>query len=392
MSYLHGITLTETSNVARSLVTVATAVVGLVATGPDADATLFPLDTAVLITDLSAAIGKAGVTGTLAGALQAIADQAKPVLIVVRVAPGQDSAATTAAVIGTTNGAGKKTGMQALLAAESQLGIKPRIIGAPGLDTQGVTTALAIVAKKLRAMAYASAIGANVSAVIAYRANFAARELMLIWPDFQSVNPVDGATVTSFAVARAMGLRAKIDTETGFNKTLSNVAVEGVTGISKDVQFDIQDSNCEANLLNGAQVTTLVRLSGGFRFWGSRTCSDEAAFEFESATRTAQVLMDTIAGGMAWAIDKPLRPSLAKDIVEIINGELRLLKSQELILGGRCWFDVEKNPTSQLAGGKLVIDYDYTPTPPLECLGLTQRITDVYLADFGASLTSTGVA
>ncbi|MFD1949907.1 hypothetical protein ACFSGX_03875 [Sphingomonas arantia] len=74
MAYQHGITVTELSEGARALVTVATAVVGLIATGPAADATVFPLDTPVLVTDLDAAIGKAGVTGTLLNALRAIAD------------------------------------------------------------------------------------------------------------------------------------------------------------------------------------------------------------------------------------------------------------------------------------------------------------------------------
>ena len=32
--------------------------------------------------------------------------------------------------------------------------------------------------------------------------------------------------------------------------------------------------------------------------------------------------------------------------------------------------------------GKLYIDYDYTPVPPLENLMLRQRITDRYLVDF----------
>jgi hypothetical protein len=33
------------------------------------------------------------------------------------------------------------------------------VIGAPGLDTQAVTTKLAVLARKLRGMAYARAIG-----------------------------------------------------------------------------------------------------------------------------------------------------------------------------------------------------------------------------------------
>ena len=82
------------------------------------------------------------------------------------------------------------------------------------------------------------------------------------------------STTTLDATARALGLRAKIDQETGWHKTLSNVPVNGVTGISKDVFWDLQSSATDANFLNENDVTTLIQRDG-FRFWGSRTCSED---------------------------------------------------------------------------------------------------------------------
>ena len=61
----------------------------MVCTAEDADAVTFPLNIPVLITDVLAASGKAGKKGTLAAALLAIADQSKPVTVVVRVAEGK---------------------------------------------------------------------------------------------------------------------------------------------------------------------------------------------------------------------------------------------------------------------------------------------------------------
>jgi phage tail sheath protein FI len=336
----------------------------------------------VLITDIEGAVLKAGNTGTMKNALNAIADQVRAPVVVVRIAPGVDATATNLAVIGTDVN-GQKTGMQALLAAEAIVGVRPRIIGAPGLDTQPVATQLAAVAKRLRAMAYAAALGANRDAVIAYRANFTARELMLIYPDFTTPVGVLGESEPSYAVARALGLRALIDQNQGWHKTLSNVPVQNVTGLTKDVQFDLQDPDADANLLNAADITTIVRLNGELRFWGSHTCSDNPDFMFESATRTAQIIADTIVVGLIWAIDKPLLPSLARDIVEQINAAFRKLKSSGQILGGEAWFDTAKNPADSLKVGKLLLSYKYTPVPPLEQLGLEQEITDEYLADFG---------
>jgi uncharacterized protein len=390
MPFKHGITLTEISTGARTLTAVSTAIIGLVAIASDADADVFPLDRPVLITDIEAAIGDAGTDGTLALALRAIADHTRPVVVVVRVEEGADAAETATNVIGTTDANGQKTGMQALLAAQAQLGVKPKIIGTPGLETQAVTTALAIVAQKLRGFAYARAIGATVAEAILYRANFSQRELMLLMPDFLAWDTATSANVTSYAAARAMGLRALIDTQSGPHKTLSNVPVEGVVGLTKDIHWDIEDQSSEAGLLNAKEITALIRTDAGYRFWGNRTCADPTSlFVFESTVRVAQLLADTIVNGMMWALDKPLTPALAKDIIETINGFFRQLKAQGIILGANAWFDEANNSTASLKAGKLRIDYDYTVPPPLEDLGFNQRITDSYFADFASQLTAT---
>lgn len=381
---MHGIKVNELTTGARPIVPIASAVIGLVATASAAagapaaalDAA-FPLNTPVLVTDIRSAIGDAGTGGTLLPALEAIADQTSPILVVVRVALGEDDAETTANVIGGNSG-GVATGMQCLLDAQAQIGIRPRILGCPGLDVQEVTAELVIVAKRLRGMVYARAMGDEVADVLTYREEFSARELMLIWPNFTNQFAGD-------AVARAMGLRARIDEEQGWHKTLSNVAVDGVSGIDKSVYFDLQDATTPAGVLNDGQITTIIRMNG-YRFWGNRTCSDLPEFAFESAVRTAQVLQDTIAEGLAWAVDKPMTRGLIKDIIETINAEFRSLKAQGRIIDGKAWFDPALNSQTDLASGRLTIDYDFTPAAPAENIILNQRITDRYYAGFADQL------
>ncbi|TXC69778.1 hypothetical protein FSB78_01510 [Sphingomonas ginsenosidivorax] len=139
MSFLHGIQITEVAPRSRAITTIATAVIGLVATAPDAAVGAFPLDTAVRVTSIDDAIAKAGATGTLRAALRAIAGQVIAPIVVVRVAPGANATDTTAAIVGTDE-AGVKTGMQALLTTPAQLNLHPRILGAPGLESELVTT------------------------------------------------------------------------------------------------------------------------------------------------------------------------------------------------------------------------------------------------------------
>ena len=386
--YHHGVRVLEINDGTRPIRTISTAVIGLVATADDADPLTFPLDTPVLITNVIAALGKAGTTGTLRRTLDAIGLQTKPFTIVVRVAEGDDEAATTTNVIGTVTASGKYTGIKALLAAQGKLGIKPRILGAPGLDTQAVTNALVSVAQQLRGFVYASAWGCLTKEdAVAYRKDFGQRELMLIWPDFVSWDTATNAEASIPAVAYALGLRAKIDQTIGWHKTLSNMPVNGPTGISSDVFWDLQDPATDAGYLNGKEVTTLIN-NGGFRFWGSRTCEVPEFFFFENYTRTAQVLADTIAEAHFTYVDKPLHPSLVKDLIESINAKFRDLKAQGYIIDGSAWYDEAFNSKDTLKAGKLAIDYDYTPVPPLENLVFQQRITDRYLADFASRITA----
>ncbi|HIF6627482.1 TPA: phage tail sheath protein [Serratia marcescens] len=384
--YHHGVRVVEINDGTRVISTVSTAIVGMVCTAEDADASVFPLNTPVLITDVLAASGKAGKKGTLATSLRAIAEQAKPVTVVVRVATGKDAAETTSNIIGGANAEGRYTGMKALLSAQAELGVKPRILGVPGLDNQEVSTALSGICQQLRAFGYISAYGCKtVQEATKYRDNFSQRELMLIWPDFVSWNTTANQSDIAYATARALGLRAKIDTETGWHKTLSNVGVNGVTGITASVFWDLQAPGTDADLLNQACVTTLIR-KDGFKFWGSRTCSDDPLFLFENYTRTAQVLADTMAEAHLWAVDRPVTPTLVRDMIDGINAKFRELKSAGLIIDGTCWYDESANTKETLKAGKLFIDYDYTPVPPLEDLTLRQRITDRYLATFAASV------
>lgn len=258
-NYHHGVRVVEVSGGTAELRIPSTAVIGLVATGPDADEAVFPLDKPVLFTSISKAQAAAGTNGTLPQALSIIADQVRPIIIVVRVAEGE------------------------------------------GADAE-----------------------------------------------------------------------AKAADQT-----------------SKVVGDYIGGKRSDTDLLNEGKVTTWIS-QDGYRMWGSRTCSIDPAFTFESGTRTAHVLADTMAEGHFWAVDKPLHPSLAKDIIEGLNSRLRSLKSGGYIMDGRAWIDMEVNTTETLKVGKLTIDYDYTDIPPLEDLGFVQRHTDRYWGDF-AQRAATGL-
>ncbi len=381
--YHHGVRVIEVDSGVRPIRSVQTGIIGVVGTAPDADDNAFPLNTPVLVAGSRTQAAKLDTTGqglgTLPQVMDAIFDQIAPLMVVVRVPEAEDENEQIGHIKGTVDASGRYTGLQALLAAQAQVGVKPRILGAPGFSHhQAIAGELGSLAEKLRAFAYADLAVNSTEEALAARKQLGHRRLMLLWPGVKAWS--HNATVVQPASARALGLRAKLDNDVGWHKVISNQVIHGVTGLSCDVDWDLQNPNTAAGVLNEKAITTLIQ-QDGFRFWGSRTCSSDPRFAFESAVRTNDVLADTIANAHLWAVDKPLSPVLIDDIVGGVNAKFRQLKAAGYIINGNCYPDPALNTTTALSAGKLHLNYDFTPVPPLEQLQFRTCITDQYLIE-----------
>lgn len=374
----HGPSVKRKTSAAIALVGSNNTPWGIVATAADADGVAFPIGTPVLIDNLTKAIEKAGTSGTLARALRDIADFGNSIGVVVVVAEGQgedeeDKAADqTAKVI---------AGIEKLRVAEQYTGVQPLIVATPGLSSQAVTVALEVLLERQDIFGYAKAIGDTPTELNAYRGGFSARGLMLLDDfDFLAFDKVVKADVDSYCEARAVGLRAWIDREIGYHKTISNVVIPGVTGMTRYRAWELGDVNTEMGLVNGVPVTGAIRRNG-FRFWGQRTCSDDPRFAFESIVRTDQYARRVIINGVFPYIDQPLTPSLAKDIIESINALGRREKKSGRLAGLETYL-ADGNTPDQLALGKLLLGYRWTGYAPLEDLQIENVMTDEFLIDF----------
>ena len=388
--YLHGVRVNEITQAIRTLTTSSTAVIGLVATAEDADAEVYPLNKPTLLTGItSTAIAKAGKKGTLSRALSGIADIVNCKVIVIRVAEVDDENQMKANVIGGVDeSTGAYTGLKAFLISAAVCSVKPRIFCVPKYDNQDVTTALVGVAQKLNGFVYASCYGCETKEqAVTYRRNFSQRELMLIFGDFLSFNVNTKKTEIDYAVTRAAAMRAYMDTTTGWHTSISNKGLNGVTGVTKPLSFDINDNATDVNYLNEQGITCCINYNG-FKFWGLRTCSADKLFIYENYTRTAQVLKDTIAQSFDYAIDLNISVTLVKDIIEAINAKWRDWVTKGYLVGGKAWLNKELNSAMNLKDAKLLISYDYCAVPPLEQLGFNQYISDEYLVQFAEKLAA----
>ena len=389
--FLHGVKVTEISEALRTLTTSSTAVIGLVATAPDADAAAFPLNKPTLLTGITpSVIAKAGKKGTLSRALDGILDIVNCKVVVIRVEENEDESTMKANVIGGVDEQGNYTGLKAFLVSAAVCGVKPRIFCVPKYDSQDVTTELISVAQKLNGFVYASCYGCNTKEqAVTYGRNFSQRELMLIFGDFLSFNPITKQTEVDYAVVRAAAMRAYQDKEFGWHTSISNKGLNGVSGVTKPLSFDINDSATDVNYLNEQGITACINYNG-FKFWGLRTRSADKLFIYENYTRTAQVLKDTIAQSFDWAMDKDISVNLVKEIVEAINAKWREYTNKGYLVGGKAYVKRELNTAATLKDAKLLIGYDYAAVPPLEQLGFEQRVSDEYLVELANNIAKVG--
>ena len=94
-------------------------------------------------------------------------------------------------------------------------------------------------------------------------------------------------------IAVAAALRAHLDKthQYSFVKSLSNVAIDSVSGITYPRTWDLEDPDTEVGFINSHDVTSVIQHQG-FRFWGSHTCSDNPEYMFEPVVRTSQFLLE----------------------------------------------------------------------------------------------------
>lgn len=330
----------------------------------------FPLNTPVAIVGTTM-LSRLGDKGTLKQALTEINDQRNALTVVVRIAENgdaQNAEKQRAAVL---------AGIGALSSAKSVTTYQPRIVIAPGFsEDDAVGKALETVAGKLRAVAYVDcAGGATLQEVVQRRQSYGMRT-ELLRPRVQ-VSNADGQLVYRPYSAFAAGLRARIDFEKGWWWSKSNQDINNILGVEQIDEFILGDENCDANLLNMQNVSTIIRRAG-FKHWGNRLCGTDPQWRFESVRRTADVIEDSIQETMLEYVDRPLDRENADDIIGTINAYMRQLVGLGAIFGGRAWLDEELNTAESMAAGVLYINYDFGPKSPTELISLRVRVNNNY--------------
>lgn len=380
-SRFHGVTVTLVDTGARTIALPSSSIIGLVDTFTVAPEFSAQPGDLVLLTRESEAVAAFGPDSAITRAAKAIFTRSKAVIVACGVAKLEDKALQTSAIIGGVKADGKRTGLAALLDGKSRFNAQPRLLVAPGHSaTQAVATAMDGLAAKLRAIAIVDGPNTTDEAAMEYAKNFGSKRIYMVDPGVQQFDTVESKTIDSPASAWAAGMFAYTDAEYGFWASPSNKEFVGITGTTRPIEFLDGDETCRANLLNNANIATIIR-DDGYRLWGNRTLSSDAKWAFVTRVRTVDIVMDAILAGHKWAVDRSITKTYVSDVTEGLQAFMRDLKNQGAVINFEVYADTELNTASQLEQGKVFWNIRFTDVPPAENPNFRVEVTNQWLTE-----------
>ena len=406
-SFLHGVETIEITKGARTISTVKTAVVGIVGTAPieDVEEQYRTVNTPTLILSETEAVRyfgnhKAGFT--IPQALEAFFDQGAGIAIVINVYDPEKHENVEAVKIGDINGGidaatGKRTGLKAFEDCYSLFGYYPKTIIAPVFcEDTVVVTEINTICNKIRAMGIVDApVGATVQDVIKGRGpqgtinfNTSSERIILCYPHLKVYDSTTDSIKLQPYSQRLAGVIAAKDVEKGYHWSPSNTEIQGIVGVERQLTSMINDPTSEVNTLNEAGVVTVFNSYGsGLRTWGIRTAaypSSTHPTNFINVRRTADILHESVEYAMLQFIDFPIDNGLIDSICETVNQFIRTLIGRGALIDGKCSFNSEKNPTTEIANGHLTFDIEFMPPTPAERITFESFINIELLKSLGA--------
>jgi hypothetical protein len=407
-SFLHGVETIEITKGARTIQTVKTAIIGIIGTAPieDVEPEYQTINEPVLIlneTDAIKYFGKSKSGYTIPDALDAIFDQGAGIAIVINVFNPTVHESTEdiqlSDIIGGIDAVtGKRTGLKAFEDCYSLFGYYPKTLIAPVYcENASIVSEMNVICNKIRAIGIVDApVGTTVQEAIAGRGtqgtinfNTSSERIILCYPHLKVYDAETDTIKLQPYSQRLAGVIAAKDIEKGYHWSPSNTEIQGIVGVEKQLTSMINDPTSEVNTLNEAGIVTVFNSFGtGFRTWGNRSAafpSSTFPTNFINVRRTADILHESVEYSMLQFIDYPIDNGLIDSICETVNQFIRTLIGRGALIDGKCTFNQDKNPTTELANGHLLFDIEFMPPTPAERITFESFIDIELLKSLGAS-------
>lgn len=281
---------------------------------------------------------------------------------------------------------GKRKGFQLLRDGFNLFGADAKILICPEYDkTASCAAALATLADQMHAKAYIQLPkGTSLSKAIAGRGPMGTINASASNENVRHFFPyaIGSSNSLESLATHAAGLRMKVDVKHGYWFSTSNRELSGVIGMEIPLTARVDDLQSETNRLNAVGITTIFNSFGtGFRLWGNRSSNFPTVTHiscFEVASRTGDIIDESIRQAELQFIDQPIDDALLDSFVETID---TFLRSQKSLVGYSVGLDYEYDLVDAFSQGQIPLIYDYTPKIPGERISNKSVMTRKYLVN-----------
>ena len=205
---------------------------------------------------------------------------------------------SAAEFIGTDNGAGKRTGIQAFLDNDVV-----SIMAVPGVTDPNVQLTLVAHCENLASRFAILDIpkdAKKIDDVIAHRDIFDTHYAALYHPWLEVFDPLDKKNLAIPPSGSMAGIYARSDNSRGVHKAPANEVVRACVGL------DCQFNKGEQDILNPKGVNLIRSFPGmGIRVWGARTATSNPSWKYVNVRRLFIFVEESIKANTNWAVFEP---------------------------------------------------------------------------------------
>lgn len=308
-------------------------------------------------------------SGSIKNAVKGIYDQGveTPIIISVFEKTGEDSIVITNA----------QNAVENFKFAKSEFSYAPNIIIAPELSGEdAVKGALESTAEKLKATAIIDLKADDVAGAVAKMNDFGSRRLLAAYPNVKVYSAEKNDYIYEGQSARIAGMIARTDGEWeyGFSDSYSNRVMKGVFATQVQVDFEIGEGACAADMLRSANISTVIN-HDGYRTWGGETSDQDSIWQDLARVRVFDRISQACQKGVLFAVDK--RADQLYHAKRSVEELLRALVGSQVLLG----FDLSwsaKNTSANITAGKFYLDIRMQNNPIVKQLTLDFIYVDKY--------------
>ena len=279
---------------------------------------------------------------------------------------GSDGSPLTAVdLIGRDNGAGSRTGIEALAERDDI-----SIVAVPGVVNESVQGALITHCerKKYRMAVLDGQINTPlVSDVQAHRNNYDTKYAAYYAPWLKTLDLNTGNILTVPPSGHVMGIYARSDATVGVHKAPANEVVRSIS----DVEFPFTAG--EQDVLNPVGVNLIRDLTPrGIRVWGARTITSDQEWKYVNVRRLFIFMEHSIDLGTQWVVFEPNSESLWARVVSTITSFLTGVWMSGALMGTtpeEAFFvtcDRSTMTQDDIDNGRLICEIGVSPVMPAE--------------------------